>query len=326
MLTHEELLRKATGVLTVLSDTVDFGGAGQAPLSVEQVTQFIELMQAEQIMLREARTVTSSASKWQESIIDFGVRIARPGTESTRLTAGNRVIPTTGLVEISTVLIRGEVPVSDETFEDNVAAAALAGTLERMIADQFGFDIEDLMVNGDTGSGDSYLALIDGWLKQAKDETGNNSFDASSYSQDYQEIFKQLLIRFPKRFLRNIKGAGRYFVPVTLEQKYRDLLATRGTALGDFMLTQGGDLAYQGVKILGAPSIDAGIVAATPDTTSILLSYPKNLYAGYHRVMRFETYRDPREGVTSFVITARVDAEVAVVKATSLAHTVNIEP
>jgi len=326
MLSHEDLLRKATGVLTVISDTPDFGGVGQAPLSIEQVTQFIELMAAEQVMLKEARTVTSMAQKWQESIIEFGARIARAGTEGTRLTSGNRVIPTTGLVEISTSLIRAEVPVSDETFEDQVAGAALLGSLERLIADQMGFDIEDLFVNGDTASGDTYLAQFEGWLEQCRTGTGNNSFDASSFSQDYQEIFKQLLIRIPKRFLRNLKGAGRYFVPVTLEQKYRDLLATRGTALGDFMLTQGGDLSYQGIKIVGAPSFDAGIVSGTPDTGSILLTYPKNLYAGYHRVMRFETYRDPREGVTSFVVTARVDAKVAVVKATSHASLVNVEP
>ncbi len=96
--------------------------------------------------------------------------------------------------------------------------------------------------------------------------------------------------------------------------------------LAAYMLTQGGDLAYQGIKIVGAPSIDAGITSGTPDTTSVLLTYPTNLYAGYHRAMKFETWRDPREGVTSFVITARVDAEVAVVKATSLAYSVNVEP
>lgn len=323
-LSTEELLRKA--VLTVISDTPDFGGAGQAPLSIEQVSQFIELMQAKQVMLSEARTVTSSASKWQESIIDFNSRIARPGTEATRLSSGDRTTPTTGLVEISTVLIRGEVPVSDETFEDNVAGQGLVNSIERLVADRFGWDIEDLMVNGDTGSGDSYLAQIDGWLKQAKDDTGNNSFDASSYAQDYQEIFKQLLIKFPKRFLGSLVANGRFYVPVTLEQKYRDLLASRGTALGDFMLTQAGELRYQGILIKGVPSFDSGIVAGTPDTCSVLLTWPMNLYAGYHRRMKFETFRDPREGAISFIVTARVDAEIAVVNSTALAYTVNVEP
>ena len=188
------------------------------------------------------------------------------------------------------------------------------------------------MVNGDTADANTYLALIEGWLEQArvgKSGAGQtaNTFDASSYGQDYQEIFKQLLVRIPKRHLRAIRGGlGRFYVAVTLEQKYRDLLATRGTALGDFMLTEAGDLKYQGIKIVAAPSFDNAIISGTPDTSEVLLTNPNNLYAGFHRAMRFETWRDPREGLTSFVITARVDAEIAVVNATAHANLVNVEP
>ncbi len=326
MLSTEALLRKA------VLDTTDFGGAGEAPLSLEQVKQFIELMSAEQVMLSEARRVTSSSAKWQESIVDFASRIARKGSEATRLADADRVEPSTGIVEISTVLLRGEVPVSDEVFEDNVAQAGFAASLERTIASRFGFDIEDLMVNGDTASADTYLNALEGWLEQARTGTTGagqtaNTFDASSFAQDYQEIFKQLLIKIPKRHLRAIQGGlGRFYVPVTLDQKYRDLLASRGTALGDFNLTEKGDLKYQGIKIVPAPSFDNGIISGTPDTARVLLTNPNNLYAGFHRAMRFETWRDPREGATSFVITARVDAKVAVVNATAHANLVNVEP
>lgn len=320
MLSTEELLRKA------VLDTSDFGGAGEAPLSVEQVTQFIELMQAEQVFLRDVRTVTSGAAKWQESIINFATRIAKPGIEATRLASGDRVVPNTGIVEISTTLLRGEVPVADEVFEDNVAGQQLAGTLERTIADRFGFDIEDLMVNGDVLSGDPYLAQFDGWFKQAKTAAGNNAFDATAYSQDYQEIFKQALIRMPKRFLRTIRTDGRYYAPETLVQKWRDLLASRGTPLGDMSLTGANQLMYQAIPIFGCPSLDAGIAAGSPDTSSVLLTNKNNLYAGFHRNMKFESWRDPREGATSFIVTARVDAKVAIPNATVLAYSVNVEP
>ena len=328
MLSTEALLRKA------VLDTTAFDGSQEAPLSLEQVKQFIELMAEEQVMLQEAKTVTSSSAKWQESIVDFASRIAKPGTQATRLDSADRVAPSTGLVEISTVLIRGEVPVSDEVFEDNVAQQGFAASLERTIAARFGFDIEDMLVNGDTNLNDgTILDLQDGWLEQARDGKAPgaggtaNSTDMSSYAQDYQEIFKQLLIDLPKRYLRAIRGGqGRFYVPVTLDQKYRDLLASRGTALGDFLLTESGDLKYQGIKITPAPSFDNGIVAGTPDTCEILLTNPSNLYAGYHRAMRFETWRDPREGATSFVITARVDAEVAIVNATTHGYNVNVEP
>lgn len=321
----EELLRKA------VLDTSDFGGAGEAPLSVEQVKQFIELMQADQIMLKDVRTVTSSAAKWQESIINFADRIAKPGTEGARLSDAlhyERASPATGIVELSTVLLRGEVPITDEVFEDNVAGQQLAGSLERTIADRFGFDIEDLMVNGDTSlvGSDPYLGLLDGWLKQAKSGTGANSFDASAYAQDYQEILKQTLIKMPKRYLRSLVSDGRFYVPVTLEQKWRDLLASRGTPLGDLMLTGTQQLRYQGIPILAAPTFDAGISSGSPDTCSIVLTNKNNLYAGFHRNMKFETWRDPREGATSFVVTARVDAKIAVIPATVSAYNVNIEP
>jgi len=316
-ISNEQLLRKAT-----LSST-DFGGSGEAPLSVAQVDQFIELMSAEQVMLNDVRTVTSTSSKWQESIVDFSSRIARAGTEGSRLGSGDQVKPSTGIVEISTVLLRGEVPVTDEVMEDNVARDNFADSLERTIASRFGYDIEDLMVNGDTASGDSYLAQFNGWLKLAQG-AGGNVTAASSYGQDYQEIFKQLLVSLPDRHKRNLAQTGRFYVPKRLEEKYRDILSTRGTPLGDVTLEGNNALKYQGIEIRGVPSF--AIASGSPDTGNVLLAHSDNLYAGFRRSMTMETYRDPREGATSFVITARVDAKIAVVGATAVATSVSVEP
>ncbi len=321
MLSTEDLLRKAILTETTAggAESIGIGGSGQAPLSVEQVTQFIELMAAQQVLLSDVRTVTSSAAKWQESILNFASRIARPGVEATRLATGDRVKPDTGLVEISTVLLRGEVPVSDEVLEDNVAGQNLVNSLERTISDRFGYDIEDLLANGDTTNmSDSYLAQLDGWLAQAKND--GNSIDGSTYGQDYQEIFRVLLNGMPARFLRNLETDGRFYIPKRTEQKYRDILASRGTPLGDLMLTGKQELRYQGILVLGVPSI----AISTDDKASILLTNKNNLYAGFHRAMKFETWRDPREGATSFVITARVDAKVAVPEATVTAYDVDV--
>lgn len=324
-LSTEQLLRKA--ILTVGDgEHGDFGaasggyaGRSMAPLSIEQVSSFIELMSAGQVLLNDVRRVTSNAAKWQESIIDFSSRIARPGVEANRLGYTQRAEPTTGMVEINTSLIRAEVPVSDEVFEDNVAGSGLLNTLERLIADRFGYDIEDLFVNGDLTSSDSLLALFDGWMVLA--EQGSNVIDASTYSQDYQEIFRVMLESMPQRFLRNLETAGRFYVPKRLEIKWRDILSARGTDLGDIMLTNRQDLQYQGIKIVGVPVFES----ADPTAAKILLANANNLYAGFHRAMRFETYRDPREGVTSFIVTARVGAAVAIPEATVVATDVNIE-
>jgi HK97 family phage major capsid protein len=327
MLSTEELLRKAL----VVSDGsagapfgttgADFGGVGQAPLSIEQVSQFIELMSASQVMLADVKTVTSGSAKWQESILDMGARIARPGVEATRLSSGDRTKPVTGIVEISTVLLRAEIPVSDEVLEDNVAGANIVNSIQRLIADRMGYDIEDLFVNGDvSGGADSYMRLSDGWLITAKNL--GHAVDGTTYGQDYQEIFRVLLNSLPDRFKRQLETDFRFYLPQRTTEKYRDILASRGTPLGDLMLTGKNELRYQGIQIVGVPSF--AIAAGSPDKSSVLLANHNNLYAGYHRHMKFETYRDPREGVTSFVVTARVDAEIAVPSATCIAYNVDV--
>ncbi len=316
-MSNEELLAKAA-----VFDTSAIGGAGQAPLHVEQVSQFIELMTAGQDMLPDVRTVMSSAPKWQESIIDFAGRIAYGGTEGTRATTGQRSAPTTGIVEMNTVLMKAEVPVTDEVLEDSVAGPALANSIERLIADRFGFDLEDLFINGDTGSATAFYANLDGWLVQAAND--GNVVSASSLGQDYQSVFKQLILALPDRFKRRLESDGAFYVPKRLETLYRDILSNRETVGGDVYLTQNNELRYQGILIKGVANI--AITAGSPDTSSILLAHKSNLYAGYQRAMKFETYRDPREGAMSFVVTSRVDAKIAVPTAVSVATAVNVEP
>lgn len=315
-ISNEELLRKAT--LT----TADFGGPGEAPLTVEQVAQFLRLMITPQVMLPDVRVVTSNAAKWQESKIDFSGRVLRPGTEAARLADTDRYKPATGIVEISTVLVKGEIPVSDEVLEDNVERAGFSDTIMAMLAEAAGRDIEELFIRGDTASGDPFLALQDGWLKQAQG-AGGNVYNASGDGQDYQAIFRSLLVQLPDRYKRDVDNM-RFYVPKRLEEKYRDILAARGTPLGDLTLQGTGELRYQGILIKGVPLFP--ITAGTPDTSYVLLTHRFNLYAGFRREIRIETFRDPREGATSFIVTARVNSQIAHVPATAIATNVNVEP
>mgnify|MGYP003403388878 CR=1 FL=1 len=317
-LTNQELLEKATLL------TTDFPGTGgAAPLSIQAADKFIELMQAGNVMLSDVRTVTSNAAKWQEATLDFSSRVAKPGVEATRLGTGDRTKPANSMIEISTVLLRGEIPVSDEVMEDNIARDGLAGSLERLIADRFGYDIEELLIQGDTGSGDAYLAQLDGWVKQAQG-VGGHVYSATSDGQDYQTIFKKLLQSIPNRFKKGLTTEGRFYVPIVLVEQYRDILSSRGTPLGDLTLQGTGELRYQGILIQGVPQFP--VSAATPDTGQILLAHRQNLIAGFRRNITFESFRDPREGATSFCVTARVDAKISQVGATAIATGVNVEP
>lgn len=314
---NEELLQKAT--LT----TSDFGGPGQAALSVEAADSFIRHMYADQKMLGDVRNVTSRSSKWQEATLDFATRIARPGTQATRLVDADRVKPTTSMIEISTVLIKGEVPISDEVFEDNIVGDRFGNELEQQIAARFGLDVEELMVAGDTASGDPYLALVDGWLKRAATGVGGNVVNAAAYGQDYGAIMGRLVVAMPDRYKRMIESDGRFYVPARLEEKWRQQLADRGTALGDQMLIgPRKELRYMGIEVRGVSTFP--ITAGSPDTSRILLSNRNNLYAGYRRKIQIEQFRDPREGATSFVITARVAPAIGLLAGTAVAINVDV--
>ena len=339
----------------------DFGGDNEAPLSIQQIAIFLRLAITSQAMLPDVRMVTSNANKWQESKINVDNRIMRAASELTRLGDTDRYSPSTGIIELSTVLLRGEVPISDEVLEDQVEREGFGSTVMTMVAEGAGRDIEDLMVNGDnsifnpetstadtgkpssndtnfatqvgvptatTGTGSvsdaTYFRAMNqngsagGWLAQALRGANGNVTNAGG-SNDYQDVFANLLAGLPDRYKRD-KANMRFYVPDTLEELYRDTLASRGTPLGDAMLQGDRPLTYQAIPIKSVPIMRV----TSDDSTYVLLTHRLNLYAGFRRQIKMETWRDPREGGTSFVVSTRVDAKVAHVPATAVAHNVDV--
>ena len=348
---NRRMLEKAT------MTTGDFtGDASGGILTIEQIETFLRLAITRQSMLPDVRTVMANANKWQENKINFDSRILRAGTEGTRLVDADRIRGVHGTIEISTTLLRGEVPISDEVMEDQVEREGFGNTIMTMVAEAAGRDVEDLLINGDTSiasagggtigdigigtaaaaagnvSDRAYYEVLDGWLKQALSGAGANVINFATMGDDYQSLFTQMVVDMPDRYKRD-KANMRFYVSDTLEEKYRDQLAQRGTVLGDKLLEGTQELKYQGIPIKGVPlmRINPGVVDTSADTVGtegnhsfVLLTHRQNLYAGFRRQIRMETWRDPREGGTSFVVTTRVDAKVAHVPATVLAHNVNV--
>jgi len=302
-ISNRDLLRKAT--LT----TTDMTAQGTS-LTLQQATSFLRLAITPQVMLPDVRTVTSSAAKWQEAHIAMDSRIMRPGVQATRLSDADRVEPSTGQIEINTVLLRGEIPVSDEVMEDNIEQAGFGTTIMTMIADAAGRDFEELMISGSTSSSDSYLAQTDGWLARCQG-TGANIYSAAPDGQDYQTIFLHMLQMLPSKYKRD-RANMRFYVPVRLDENYRAALAGRGSPLGDALLTGTQPLVFQDVPIVPVPLWPV----SNTNTSYILLTHRLNLYAGFHRTIRIETFRDPREGATSWVVTARIAPQVGYVPST----------
>jgi hypothetical protein len=235
---------------------------------------------------------------------------------------GDMTKPLTGLVTLSTHLFKGEVPVSDELFEDNIERDALADTIMVQIAEATGRDVEEYAIKSDTartvaldGADGSVLAQFDGMIKQL--QTGlpaSHKVDATAIT-DYDQLFRKMIAALPARYRRD-PTALRFYVPVKHNDGYQTALASRGTPLGDTNITENLrlKLAFRGVPVVPIPlmtgvSSIAG-VEINYDNFAIL-THPLNLYVGWHRRIRVERWRDPRDAATSFLPSLRYDVKYA---------------
>lgn len=309
---NSEIIRKADMTLADLSS----GGL----LSSEQSNSFIRKLRLQPTLLRQARTVVMNAPQRKINKIGFGSRIMRKATSGTALDQSDRSKPTTEQVDLNTKEVIAEIRLPYDVIEDNIeqgninAAGANAApgmvsggikdTIIDLIAERAALDLEELALLGDTtGSGDPYLEMLDGFLKQAN----SNVVDVAG-SPISRTMFKNGLKTMPKEYLRNLT-AIRNFVSHNNHIEYRDTLAARETTQGD-SANGGGFTTYaHGVPVEGA--------ALMPEASGILTP-PQNLIFGVQRQLSLEVDKIITERVFVIVLTARVDfkyeEEDAVVK------------
>jgi len=322
--TAEEWLEKAT--LTTADLQAPAGGGYLAP---QQAKEFLRVAISYTTIAKEARYEDSDSPKFEVPRISFAGRILRPGTEGVRLADADRVKPSTGLVTLSTVLIKGEVPVSDETLESNIEREKLADTIMEMLAEATGRDLEELFIKGDTArtaAEDQYLKLLDGIIKQAQASAPTaQKIDASTVTT-YDALFARMVEAMPAQYRRSYPDL-RLYVPVKHRDGYQASLAARGTGIGDQALVTNlaTQLAFRGIPVKEVPMMsgtDTINAAAVDYNKFALLTHPQNIIIGFHRRVRIEKFRDPREGVTSFIVSCRADVKLADPGAVVLAYNI----
>lgn len=303
-------------------------------LSPAQAKKFLQIAIDYSQVLKECRHEFSDANKFQVPRIAFSSRIMVAGVEGERVVTGDRKAPAAGLMELSTVLLKGEVPISDELFEDNIEKDAVADSVMTMVAEAVGRDVEELIIQGDTardpvGLGeDAYLDLLNGLIKQLQTNlSGVKEVDAGAGGAPttYDGLFELILEGLDAKYRRDPRSL-RLYVPVKHRDKYLASLRARGTSLGDSVLIDGLPTpAWNGIPIRecpmlsGTPAINGG---AVDYTKFIFLTAPENIVVGWHRKIKIEKFRDPREGATSILPSCRVDCKFADPDAASYAYDV----
>lgn len=286
-MTQREIVDKA---MITVSDLVSDGGY----LNPEQSDKFLLDVRNAPTLLNDVRFVKMKAPKRVIENIGFGDRILKKAPDSgTALGSADRSKPTTGKITLTTDEVIAEVNIPYDVLEDNIERGGFEDTVMSMVAERVSLDLEELLVLGDTNSGDDYLALFNGALQMATSHTVSIAGDNSAVGKN---IFKQAILEMPTKYLRN-RPSMRFYISPDTDTEYRDIIADRQTGHGDATL-QG----HNPIMVFGVNAVPAVHV---PDTKLIFVD-PKNLIFGIQRDIMIETDRIIRERIIVIVVTLRV--------------------
>jgi HK97 family phage major capsid protein len=288
---QQELINKAD---IALSDLSGSGGL----LNPEQSNRFIRTLIDQPTILNEARVVPMSGPTLNLNKIGFGSRMLQAATQtagSRELAIGDRTKPDLSQVNLTTSEVIAEIRLPYEVLEDNIERGNMTNTILTLIAERAALDLEELIISGDSISGDPFLALQDGVLKLIT----TNTVDGTGLGVA-TTLWDPTIKAMPTQYRRN-KNLMRIFTSHDVEQDYRVSLAARETGLGDSVI-----MGNQPLGIFGVPTKG---IALMPDTDAVFCN-PQNIIVGIQRKILIESEKDISAREWKIVMTARVAVEL----------------
>lgn len=291
----------------------------------EQSQKFMRILILRSVILGMATVEPMKSPRKEIDKLRFQNRILRAGQAGVALGPNDRSRPDLSKVTLDAQLFKAEVRLNNEVLEDSIEQGNLRNTVMQEMGKATARDMEDVVINGDTTSSNSFYAQFDGLLRQATSNVVNAGGVRLS-----KFVLRDLQKVLPNEFLVN-KREMKYLTSVDAEIDYRDSLADRATefgdkALGGMMGTQA-SVAYTGIEVVPVPLFPENLTAAAGplaggNTTDVLFLDPKNIHVGIHREIRMETDKDISSGQVLIVVTLRFDMKYAEETAVARAHNV----
>lgn len=278
------------------SETMTGEGKG-GKLSPEQAKTFISYMTDNTAFLKDVRLETMSAPEKNIDFLLIGSRMIRSAGEA--LSPTELAGATISRKILTSTKVRLAADITTEFEEDNIEGVAGRDRIARELAQQFGNDIADLMLNGDksaTGTDASFLTIGDGIIKQAKESADTHKYKLSG--TDYKgTIFPGMLALMPSKF-KNARNDMRIYCSTSVSDAYILSVTNRATAVGDDVLITGRFDKFLGIQIFP--------VEYMPDDV-IILTNRYNLVSGIQRDMKVLSTFNQRKDLTEYTMYMRVD-------------------
>lgn len=326
MASQEEILSKADEVTTSVVGN-DSGGL----LKPAQSNRFLDFVIDQSVLMQNARVVRMRTPQMEIDKVSVGTRLLAKATEATDTGSNSPV--TFSKVSISTVKLRLDWAISTESLEDNIEGASLEDHIAQIMARQTANDMDDLLINGNTSSGNSLLKALDGFVKLARangrtvDEAGNNVSRAT-----YDRILRNMPAKYLQRRneLRFFSGSG--LVQDTAFSIQNPNSATAATAgapapgstAGDASFFNGsiranGGAGATGLSPFGIPLVEIPLMPETvagdysPTSGShgyVELTFPNNRIIGIHRDITVYRQFKPKTDTIEYTQYMRVGSNI----------------
>lgn len=348
-----KLVTNANGTLT---DANSYGGN----LLPTQSRQFIDYIFDQMVLAKDGRRVVMQANTMELDKINVGSRLVRKANQS-QLTGvlanggANSVsypnVDNTGgaqftKVEIVTTKFRLDYELSTEALEDNIEGAGLEDHIARLMAVQFGNDLEDIAINGISASAatfgsqdtrDAYPSTLDGFVYKVKNATaGSDNLFAAANSASTTYAFtasglstaagsaiytvEALYNALPRRFQARRNELKLYASSKNIQTLLTDLRRvgyTSGVAQGQSTEPIATEVLNGGRPRLGGPAgaqyqlfgIPILEVPLYPDSF-IDLTFPANRVWGFQRDITVHREFKPKKDTVEYTVYVRMGLNI----------------
>ena len=300
-------------ILEKVIRTTEVGSGGGGLLAPEQSNRFIDYMFDATVMLQDCRTHRMRAEVAEIDKIAIGQRLIRAATEA--VDTGENAGVTFSKISLVTQKIRLDWELSSESLEDNIEGDALEDHIARLMSTQFGNDLEDLAINGDTTSSNKTIKIFNGWYKLAL--AGAHVVDAGGAQLDLP-VFNKALKAMPRTYMQNRAGL-RFYTGSNSIQDYLYAQAQQGNGawtgpISDRIREQGpvrteGSNGFVAGRPFGVPLQEVPLFLETEDATysggtgehgHVELTFPKNRVLGIKRDVQVFREFQPKKGAIEY--------------------------
>jgi HK97 family phage major capsid protein len=317
---------ESPGAMTAQGNSNDAGGV----LNPEQSRQFIDYIFDEMVLANDGRRVVMRANTMELDKVRVGSRLVAKATQAEQ--TGSNASPAFTKIELTTTKFRLDYELSTESLEDNIEGEQLEDHIVRLMATQFGNDLEDIAINGASGATSGYYqSTLDGFIKQIRDTSYLGAHEAAAASATMTNIWESspetgdgatttlgldaieaIYNALPRKFKARRGDLKFYMNSKHLQEVLSELRNTSvageivATRVIDGVLPQVGGPAGAQYLIFGLPVLE---VPLYPDNY-VDLTLPSNRIWGFQRDVTVHREFKPKKDTVEYTVYVRMGVAI----------------